>query len=161
MYTNMDWQWPAWCRVSLKRSLIASFGIIGWQGGIMCLSESYAQIFVAHMFGWNHAQVFWCMYWLLKQLSSMCLDWNIFLLVGACVTSRPKPLWFNKKSLYTPGPFYFNRKTFKTCKRDRSTLLHSVFGTHSRKNAKQNTVLQLHCARSLWGLSLFRWSWWP
>lgn len=57
------------------------------------------------------------------------------------VTSRPKSLWFNKKSLYTPGPVYFNRKKHsELVKLTRVHFFIFFVGTHSRKNAKQNTV---------------------
>ena len=90
----------------------------------MCLSESYEHFFLHTCLVETMRKCFGLYILVLKQLSSMFLGLKH---ISHCrgVTSRPKSLWFNKKSLYTPGPVYFNRKTFRTCNRDQGTLLHS------------------------------------
>ena len=92
----------------------------------------------------------------LKQLSSMFLDWNIFLIVGVCVWLQGPNHFGLPKSLYMHlARSILTAKHSELVKGTRVHFFILFVGTHSRKNAKQNTVLQLFFVRSLWGLSLF------
>ena len=100
----------------------------------MCLSESYAQFFCCTHVWLKLFLVYYIL--VLMQLSSMFLDWNIFLIVGVCVC-----VWLQGPNHFgLPKSLYMHlARSILTAKHPelvKGTRVHFFIlfvGTHSRK----------------------------